>query len=52
MRTDATFIGIEVEEGAAADATLAAALAESCPVDRFADAPGCVHRLYAPAVAP
>jgi NAD-dependent dihydropyrimidine dehydrogenase PreA subunit len=43
MRTDATFIGIEVEDAAAADATLAAGLAETCPVDIFADAGGTVE---------
>ena len=36
MRADATFIGVEVDEAAAADAELAAKLAEVCPVDIFA----------------
>ena len=35
MRADATFIGVEVDEAAAADAELAAKLAEVCPVDIF-----------------
>ena len=36
MRHDAIFIGIEVDDGAAADAAVAAKLAETCPVDIFA----------------
>ena len=36
MRTDATFIGIEVADAAADDAALAARLAEVCPVDIYA----------------
>jgi len=36
MRTDALFIGIEVDDAAAADPALAAKLAEVCPVDIFA----------------
>ena len=40
MRTDATFIGIEVADDAAGDAALAARLAEICPVDIYADAGG------------
>ena len=40
MRTDATFIGIEVDDAAAADPALAARLAETCPVDIYADADG------------
>jgi len=36
LRADATFIGVEVDEAAAADAELAAKLAEVCPVDIFA----------------
>lgn len=36
MRTDATFIGIEVADDRAGDAALAARLAEVCPVDIFA----------------
>jgi NAD-dependent dihydropyrimidine dehydrogenase PreA subunit len=40
MRTDATFIGIEVDDAVAADPALAATLAETCPVDVYADAAG------------
>ena len=36
MRKDGTFIAIEVADGAAADAELAAKLAEVCPVDIYA----------------
>jgi NAD-dependent dihydropyrimidine dehydrogenase PreA subunit len=36
MRSDATFIGIEVDDAVAADAALAARLAEVCPVDIYA----------------
>jgi NAD-dependent dihydropyrimidine dehydrogenase PreA subunit len=36
VRTDATFIGIEVDDAVAADAAVAAKLAEVCPVDIFA----------------
>ena len=36
MRSDATFIGVEVDDDAAADAALAAKLAEVCPVDIYA----------------
>jgi NAD-dependent dihydropyrimidine dehydrogenase PreA subunit len=35
MRADAIFIGVEVDEGHAADAALAAKLTEVCPVDIF-----------------
>ena len=35
MRADAIFIGVEVEDSAAADAELAAKLEEVCPVDIF-----------------
>ena len=38
MRSDATFIGIEVDDGAAADAAVAAKLTEVCPVDIFGQA--------------
>jgi NAD-dependent dihydropyrimidine dehydrogenase PreA subunit len=37
MRSDAIFIGIEVDDTVAADAQLAAKLAEVCPVDIYAD---------------
>ena len=40
MRSDATFIGITVRDDAAADPTIAAKLAEICPVDIYADARG------------
>ena len=43
MRHDATFIGIEVDDAAAADEALAAKLAETCPVDIYADAGGRVE---------
>ncbi len=35
MRSDATFIGIEVDDAAATDAQVAAKLTEVCPVDIF-----------------
>jgi ferredoxin-like protein FixX len=38
MRSDATFIGIEVDDAAAQDAQVAAKLAEVCPVDIYAQA--------------
>jgi NAD-dependent dihydropyrimidine dehydrogenase PreA subunit len=40
MRRDAIFIGIEVDDEAAADPALAAKLEETCPVDIYADAGG------------
>jgi NAD-dependent dihydropyrimidine dehydrogenase PreA subunit len=40
MRSDAIFIGIEVDDAVAGDAALAAKLTEVCPVDIFADAGG------------
>jgi ferredoxin-like protein FixX len=43
VRHDATFIGIEVDDDAAADAALAAKLAETCPVDIYADSGGRVE---------
>ena len=39
MRAEGIFIAVEVEDGAAADAALAAKLTEVCPVDIFAVAP-------------
>jgi NAD-dependent dihydropyrimidine dehydrogenase PreA subunit len=36
MRADGTFIAVEVDDAAAADATLAGKLTEACPVDIFA----------------
>lgn len=35
MRSDAIFIGVEVDDAVAADAGLAAKLTEVCPVDIF-----------------
>ncbi len=43
MRTDATFIGIEVDDSVAGDETLAAKLEEVCPVDIYARADGGVQ---------
>ncbi|MDX6722599.1 MAG: ferredoxin [Solirubrobacteraceae bacterium] len=43
MRADAIFIGIEVDEAVAGDGALAAKLAETCPVDIYADAGGRVE---------
>jgi ferredoxin-like protein FixX len=40
MRADAIFIAVEVSEEVASDATLAAKLAEACPVDIFAHGDG------------
>jgi NAD-dependent dihydropyrimidine dehydrogenase PreA subunit len=40
MRTDATFIGIEVSDEVTGDAELAKKLEEACPVDIFAAAGG------------
>ncbi len=40
MRGDGVFIAVEVSDAAAADAELAAKLAEACPVDIFAVAGG------------
>ncbi|MGH2879184.1 MAG: 4Fe-4S dicluster domain-containing protein [Solirubrobacteraceae bacterium] len=40
MRSQAIFIAVEVSDEVAADATLAAKLAEACPVDIFAQADG------------
>jgi ferredoxin-like protein FixX len=39
VRKDGIFIGIEVDDAAAGDETLAAKLAEVCPVDIYAQAP-------------
>jgi ferredoxin-like protein FixX len=38
MRADGIFIAVEVSEETARDSTLAAKLAEACPVDIFAQA--------------
>jgi NAD-dependent dihydropyrimidine dehydrogenase PreA subunit len=40
MRSDAIFIGIEVDDAVTGDAQLAAKLTEVCPVDIYADAGG------------
>jgi NAD-dependent dihydropyrimidine dehydrogenase PreA subunit len=40
MRTDALFIGIQVDDDAARDPGLAAKLAEVCPVDIYAQGDG------------
>ncbi|HEX3511101.1 MAG TPA: hypothetical protein VHT27_08395 [Solirubrobacteraceae bacterium] len=40
MRGDGTFIAVEVDDAAAADAGIAKRLAEACPVDIFADEGG------------
>jgi NAD-dependent dihydropyrimidine dehydrogenase PreA subunit len=40
MRKDGTFIAVEVDDGAAADAELARRLTEACPVDIFAQGEG------------
>jgi NAD-dependent dihydropyrimidine dehydrogenase PreA subunit len=37
VRRDGIFIGVEVDDAAAADATVAGRLAEVCPVDIYAD---------------
>lgn len=40
MRKDGTFIAVEVDDAVASDSTLAAKLAEVCPVDIFAAGDG------------
>ncbi len=40
MRTDATFIGIEITDHAADDPALAAKLQETCPVDIYTNTNG------------
>jgi NAD-dependent dihydropyrimidine dehydrogenase PreA subunit len=40
MRADGTFIAVEVEDSAAADAELARKLTEACPVDIYAQGAG------------
>jgi NAD-dependent dihydropyrimidine dehydrogenase PreA subunit len=40
VRADGTFIGIEVDDAAAADGELARKLTEACPVDIYAQADG------------
>jgi ferredoxin-like protein FixX len=43
MRTDGTFIGIEVSDEIVGDAAVAAKLREVCPVDIYSDANGTVE---------
>jgi NAD-dependent dihydropyrimidine dehydrogenase PreA subunit len=43
MRTDAIFIGIEVDDDAARDGAIASKLAETCPVDIYDDTGGRVE---------
>ncbi len=43
MRTDGTFIGIEVSDAIVGDAAVAAKLREVCPVDIYSDANGKVE---------
>jgi NAD-dependent dihydropyrimidine dehydrogenase PreA subunit len=45
MRADGTFIAIEVDDAAAADAELARKLTEACPVDIYAQVDGGVLQL-------
>jgi NAD-dependent dihydropyrimidine dehydrogenase PreA subunit len=40
MRSEGTFIAVEVDDGDAADAELARRLTEACPVDIFAQQDG------------
>ena len=40
MRADGTFIAVEVDDAAAADAELARKLTEACPVDIYAQGDG------------
>jgi NAD-dependent dihydropyrimidine dehydrogenase PreA subunit len=43
VRKDGTFIAVEVDDSAAADAELARRLTEACPVDIFAEGSGGVE---------
>jgi NAD-dependent dihydropyrimidine dehydrogenase PreA subunit len=43
MRKDGTFIAVEVDDAAAADAELARKLTEACPVDIFSEGPAGVE---------
>jgi ferredoxin-like protein FixX len=47
MRADGTFIAVEVDDAAAADAALARKLTEACPVDIFAQGDGGALELVA-----
>jgi len=46
MRDDATFIGIEVDDGVKGDPELAKKLEEACPVDIYAASPGGVEIVH------
>jgi ferredoxin-like protein FixX len=48
MRSDSLFIGIEVDDSAAADTELAAKLTEVCPVDIYAQNDDGTLRLVEP----
>jgi NAD-dependent dihydropyrimidine dehydrogenase PreA subunit len=48
MRTDALFIGVEVDDSVAGDPQLAAKLEEVCPVDIYAQADGDGVRIVEP----
>ena len=43
MRSDGTFIGVEVDDSVSGDAELAKRLAEACPVDIYAAGDGGVQ---------
>ena len=43
MRSDGTFIGVEVDDSVSGDAELARKLAEACPVDIYAAGDGGVQ---------
>jgi NAD-dependent dihydropyrimidine dehydrogenase PreA subunit len=43
VRSDGTFIGVEVDDSVSGDAELAARLAEACPVDIYAAGDGGVR---------
>lgn len=43
MRSDGTFIGVEVDDSVSGDAELAKKLAEACPVDIYAAGDGGVQ---------
>ena len=43
MRSDGTFIGVEVDDSVAGDSDLAGKLAEACPVDIYAAGDGGVQ---------
>ena len=43
MRSEATFIAVEIDDDAATDTELARRLTEACPVDIFAEGPSGVE---------